>query len=48
LVKQSIRAFGSHVLPDLRRFFSAQKFNVRKLMVEIVATSALTPQKAKQ
>ena len=30
-------------LPDLRRFFAAHDFNVRKLMVEIMATSALTP-----
>ena len=29
-------------LPDLRRFFAAHDFNLRKLMVEIMATSALT------
>jgi hypothetical protein len=27
----------------LRRFFLAQDFNVRKLMTEIIAASALTP-----
>ena len=43
LVKQPIRAFGSQELPDLRRFFAAHDFNIRKLMVEIMATSALTP-----
>jgi hypothetical protein len=48
LVKQSIRAFGSQELPDLRRFFEEQDFNIRKLVVEIVATSALTRRNAAQ
>ena len=43
LVKQPVRAFGPQTLPDLRRFFAAHDFNFRKLMVEIMATSALTP-----
>ena len=43
LVKQPVRAFGTQELPDLRRFFAAHDFNIRKLMVEIMATSALTP-----
>ncbi|MGO9467630.1 MAG: DUF1592 domain-containing protein [Isosphaeraceae bacterium] len=47
LVKQPIRAFGPQALPELRRFFLAQDFNVRKLMTEIMATSALTPRGVK-
>ena len=43
LVKQPVRAFGYQELPELRRFFAAHDFNIRKLMVEIMATSALTP-----
>jgi hypothetical protein len=43
LVKQPVRAFGRTELPDLRRFLAAHDFNVRKLMVEIMATSSLTP-----
>jgi cytochrome c553 len=43
MVKQPIRSCGSQTLPELRRFFIAHDFNVRKLMTEIVATSALTP-----
>jgi cytochrome c553 len=47
MVKQPIRAFGPQVLPELRRFFVAQDFNVRKLMTEVVAKSALTPRREK-
>jgi Protein of unknown function (DUF1592)/Protein of unknown function (DUF1588)/PA14 domain/Protein of unknown function (DUF1595)/Cytochrome C oxidase, cbb3-type, subunit III len=47
LVKQPIRAFGPKELPDLRRFFATHDFNIRKLMVEIMATSALTPRGVK-
>ena len=36
-------AFGYQELPDLRRFFATHDFNIRKLMVEVMATSALTP-----
>ena len=43
LVKQPVCAFGRQTLPDLRRFFTTHDFNLRKLMVEIMATSALTP-----
>jgi mono/diheme cytochrome c family protein len=42
LVKQPVRAYGPQTLPNLRRFFAANDFNLRKLMVEIMATSALT------
>jgi Protein of unknown function (DUF1592)/Protein of unknown function (DUF1588)/PA14 domain/Protein of unknown function (DUF1595)/Cytochrome C oxidase, cbb3-type, subunit III len=43
LVKQPIGAFGRQELPELRRYFLAHDFNIRKLMVEIMASSALTP-----
>jgi hypothetical protein len=43
LVKQPIGAFGPQELPNLRRFFAAHDFNIRKLTAEIMATSALTP-----
>jgi hypothetical protein len=42
LVKQPVRAYGSQVLPDLRQFFASHDFNLSKLMVEIMAASALT------
>jgi len=47
LVKHPIRAYGRQALPELRRFFLAQDFNVRKLMTEIMATSALMPRGVK-
>ena len=47
LVKQPVRAYGPETLPDLRRSFAANEFNIRKLVVEIMATSALTPAKTK-
>jgi Protein of unknown function (DUF1592)/Protein of unknown function (DUF1588)/PA14 domain/Protein of unknown function (DUF1595)/Cytochrome C oxidase, cbb3-type, subunit III len=43
LIKQPVRAYGPQTLTDLRQFFAAHDFNLRKLMVEIMATSALTP-----
>jgi hypothetical protein len=48
VVKQSIRAFGPQETPSLREFFEAQNFNMRKLLVEIVATTALTPRSEKR
>jgi len=42
LVKQPVRAYGYQELTELRRYFTAHDFNIRKLMVEIMATSALT------
>jgi Protein of unknown function (DUF1592)/Protein of unknown function (DUF1588)/PA14 domain/Protein of unknown function (DUF1595)/Cytochrome C oxidase, cbb3-type, subunit III/Protein of unknown function (DUF1585) len=42
LIKQPIRAFGPRKLSDLRQYFADNHYNIRKLMVEIVATSALT------
>ena len=47
LIKQPIGAFDRQELPELRRFFVAHDFNIRKLMVEIMASSALTPRAEK-
>lgn len=41
VVKQPIRAFGSQEFPHLRQSFAEQQFNIRKLVVEIVASTAL-------
>ncbi len=40
LVKQPIRAYGPEELPTLRKAFAENQFNMRKLVVEIVASSA--------
>jgi hypothetical protein len=42
LVKQPVRAYGPQTLPHLTRFFATHDFSLHKLMVEIMATSALT------
>ncbi len=47
LIKQPIGAFGPQELPELRRFFTAHDFNIRKLTIEIMASSALTPRREK-
>jgi hypothetical protein len=46
LVKQPIRAYGPQTLPDLTRSFADNEYNIRKLMVEILAASALQPGQA--
>jgi len=43
LVKQPVHAFGSQELTELREAFAKQDFNIRKLMVEVIASSALIP-----
>jgi hypothetical protein len=43
LVKQPIRAFGSHAAADLRQSFVAHDYSIRDLVVRIVATAALAP-----
>jgi Protein of unknown function (DUF1592)/Protein of unknown function (DUF1588)/PA14 domain/Protein of unknown function (DUF1595)/Cytochrome C oxidase, cbb3-type, subunit III len=40
MVQQPIRAFGPARLAELRRFFADREYNVRSLLVEIVAGSA--------
>jgi hypothetical protein len=47
LVKQPIRAFGPGALPELVRSFAASSFHIRKLIVEIMATSAPTARAGK-
>jgi hypothetical protein len=42
LVKQPVRAYGPTRLEDLRQSFAQNGYSVRKLMVEIMATTALT------
>jgi cytochrome c553 len=41
LVKQPIRAFGPRKLDELRQRFVQNRYNVRKLMVDIIAESAV-------
>ena len=41
VVKQPIRAYGESALPELRSSFAESQFHVRKLMVAILAKSAL-------
>ncbi len=43
MVQQPIRAFGVDRQAELTRSFAAHDFQIRKLMVEIVAASALPP-----
>ena len=39
-VKQPIFAYGPHRLHDLQQYFTKNDFNIQKLLIEIVATSA--------
>jgi cytochrome c553 len=48
LVKQPVRAFGPQTLADLRRSFAANRYSVRKLMVDIVAETALAGRRVGQ
>jgi hypothetical protein len=41
MVKQPVRAFGPRALPDLQYAFTANEFNIRNQLVEIMAASAL-------
>jgi hypothetical protein len=43
LVKQPVRAFGPRQLADLRRSFAENHYNVRKLVVQIMAAAVLPP-----
>ena len=40
-VKQPISAYGKNRLAELKQAFAENEFDIRKLLVEIVATSAL-------
>lgn len=46
LVKQPPAAFGKDAAAKLTKSFEAQGFNIRKLMVDVMASSALTPRRA--
>ncbi len=48
LVQQPGRAYGPTALDDLRRSFVANKFHVRKLAVEVMASTALHRQGARE
>ncbi|HEV3145574.1 MAG TPA: DUF1588 domain-containing protein, partial [Gemmataceae bacterium] len=41
LVQQPVRAYGANTLADLRKSFLANGFNIRKLVIEILATTAV-------
>ncbi len=43
LVQQPVRAYGPETLADLRKKFVADGFSIRRLAVEVMAASALTP-----
>jgi mono/diheme cytochrome c family protein len=43
IVKQPVPAYGTRKLEELRRSFAGNRFNVRKLVVEILTAAALTP-----
>jgi hypothetical protein len=47
LIKQPIRAYGSQTKDSLQQIFVRDQFNIRRLAVEIVASSALTTTDAK-
>lgn len=46
-VKQPIRAFGPRKLEELRQTFADNRYNVRRLMMEIIVESAWTPREDK-
>jgi hypothetical protein len=48
LVKQPVRAYGPQEHAELRQFFVEHDCNVRKLVVEILAATALTPRQEKR
>jgi cytochrome c553 len=48
LVKQPVRAYGPQEHAELRQFFVEHDCNVRKLMVEIMAATALTRREEKR
>jgi hypothetical protein len=42
-VKQPVFAYGPNRLHELQQYFAKNEFNIQKLLVEIVADSALLP-----
>ncbi|HMC11898.1 MAG TPA: DUF1592 domain-containing protein, partial [Pirellulaceae bacterium] len=47
MIKQPIRAYGPETLPELRDSFAANRFNIRRLAVDIVTAAALAPEEKK-
>jgi Protein of unknown function (DUF1585) len=47
LVKQPVRAYGIRESAELRAFFAAHGYSVRKLVVEAVTVAALAPDNPK-
>jgi Protein of unknown function (DUF1592)/Protein of unknown function (DUF1588)/PA14 domain/Protein of unknown function (DUF1595)/Cytochrome C oxidase, cbb3-type, subunit III/Protein of unknown function (DUF1585) len=47
LVKQPVRAYGLRELPHLQKSFAGHGFNIQKLIVEIMTTTALNGQEIK-
>ena len=47
LVKQPVRAYGPRKLAELRQSFAENGFSVRKLLVQMMAESALAPREQK-
>jgi hypothetical protein len=45
LIKQPVRAYGPQEVSDLGKAFAGYDFNIKKLIVEMIAASALTPRK---
>jgi hypothetical protein len=48
LVRQPTLAYGPDRLPELRRFFAANTYNMRRLVIEIIARTALSEATPKQ
>jgi mono/diheme cytochrome c family protein len=47
LVKQPVRAYGANCPEELQKFFAENKFNIRKLVVEISVSSAMAKRELK-
>ena len=45
MIKQPIRAYGPETLPNLRQQFAANRFNIRRLAVDIVTAAAVALEK---
>ena len=43
LVQQPMRAYGPSALEELQKKFASNVFNIRRLAVDVMVTSALTP-----
>src|SRR5439155_18918304 len=44
MIKQPIRAYGPETLPNLQQSFAANRFNIRRLAVDIVTAAATVEQ----